>query len=183
MREKRVVHLRVKRLSVSSEEGGSDICAWLEERAAQFGLRWVLAHTFGGVVWGEYRQGRLVLAGNIFPGTAPSLYNHTLQQARLFGPDGELLLWKNGEEWKSRAVIEGVGQPEDVFDEVELLWGGPGGTIKDGFTCLAPNSRGLRQVVPVAVPGRVGVIVRHVVRYREDDGTAYIALSRLVDFH
>jgi CRISPR-associated protein (TIGR03984 family) len=81
----------------------SDLSAveWLQAQATEYGLRWLLAYTHAGIVWGELRNGQLVLAK---PDSSVAWSN--LQQARLFGPTGELLLWPSAALWRWRCYTD-----------------------------------------------------------------------------
>ncbi len=157
--------------------------AWLEERGRAHGLRWLLAHSDDGVTWGELRDGKLCLSSAAFPDVSPPLRPGTLQQARLFGRPGELLLWRQDKGWAYRLVLEGQGEEKVCYDQPYLLWGTTVVQEKDGFTLLTHGAEGLRHAPPLA-PGQIHLplqlIVRHVLGEDGDKQTG-VAWSRLVD--
>ncbi|HRQ68284.1 MAG TPA: CRISPR-associated protein Csx19 [Candidatus Syntrophosphaera sp.] len=152
----------------------------LEELARAYNLRWLLAHADDGVIWGELRADGLHLSGNAFPDVSPSLRAEMLQQARLFGPQGEILLWKENAAWRGRLIQDEASETEDAFDETHLLWGTEVEERRDGFTLLREGREGLRHAPPLPdnaqLPVRLGV--RHYVAY-DANGQAYIPYSRL----
>jgi hypothetical protein len=154
-----------------SDRFGDDPREWLEEQAGEHGLRTLLAHADDGVIWGRVDGGALQTSDSAFPDVSPPLRALTLQQARLFGPDAELLVWRDGEgHWQAR-LLQDDEQAEDRwrFDEAQILWGDhredqeePGideaqilwGDDREdqeepGFTVVADGIQGLRHAVPL----------------------------------
>mgnify|MGYP000051418742 CR=1 FL=1 len=152
----------------------------LAELARQYRLRWLLAHADDGVIWGEVRDGRLHLSCDVFPSISPPLRAITLQQVRLFGPEAELLLWKDENGWRARIIQDRSGNDEG-YDETYLLWGTTIEKWQDGFALLREGREGLRHAPPlpenVHLPVRLRV--RHYLAY-DPDGQACVAYSRLV---
>ncbi|MFN8472211.1 MAG: CRISPR-associated protein Csx19 [Anaerolineae bacterium] len=166
-----------------------DVVAWLRGQGSADGVRWLLVHADDGVIWGEWRADGLHLSSNAYatPGLTAELRAKTLLQARAFGPDAELFLWRTDDGWRGRWVRDGQGQPRDTLDEPQLLWGTTREDYQDGFVLLAEGAEGLRHAPPIAeakLPQdktkrfRLHLHVRH---YLEDDtdGQARIAFSRL----
>jgi CRISPR-associated protein (TIGR03984 family) len=153
----------------------------LAELARAYDLRWLLAHADDGVIWGELRADGLHLSGDAFPQISPPLRTATLQQARLFGPQAELLLWEDGADWCARLMRDGTGEDGEYYDETHLLWGNEAEQQQDGFVLLREGKEGLRHAPPLsqATPLPVRLQVRHYLVY-DSDGQAYIAYSRLV---
>jgi CRISPR-associated protein (TIGR03984 family) len=174
----------------------SDPSEWLQQQAAAGGFCWLLAHADDGVIWGRLDDGRLLTSHDAALGDAeaagvcPPLRASTLQQARVFGSAGELLLWRDGEGgWNARIIRDGgagdLAQWKEAFDEPQLLWGTHGRQLLQGFTFLEHGAEGLRHAVPLALPlGETGattpprLVVRH---YLDDVPFAQIAASRLVE--
>lgn len=189
--------------SITPEEVGPDFAgappAWLSERAGKYGLTLLLAHADDGVIWGEIRDGKLVLSSRFFPLVSPKLSPETLQQARLFGPSAELLLWKNGDgAWLARVLADsGTDRRGWRFDEAQIQWGDRLGDAENseigGFTLVAEGQEGLRHAVPLAAAtiafdppqikhGRhhpLRLTVRHYAERIESDGTLVIVHGRL----
>ena len=171
----------------------ADDCAlhsWLEEQAQPYQLSYLLAHAEDGVIWGRFDNGTLTTAEKIFHKPEfevdfPTLRLLTLQQCRVFGQNGERLLWRTGETWRSRFL----GNPQvDKIPESQILWG-THGKKRDNFTLLWHGSQGLKHAVPftnIALDERnklinpVRLLVHHYITY-DDSGVARIHLSRLVD--
>lgn len=153
----------------------------LLEQAKAYGLRWLLAHADDGVIWGELRTDGLHLSSDAFDEVSPPLRAMTLQQARFFGPNAELLLWKDDTGWRARLIKEGVGKSGEYYEEAHWLWGTPEGQSQDGFVSLHEGKEGLRHAPPLPqgtrFPARLQV--RHYLAY-DSDGQAYIECSRLV---
>jgi CRISPR-associated protein (TIGR03984 family) len=159
----------------------ADPASVLAEQAQAHGLRWLLAHADDGVIWGELRDGGLHLSGDAFPQFSPPLRAVTLQQVRLFGPDAELLLWKDDNGWQVRLIRDSAGEDRKCYDESYLLWGDQQEQRRDGFVLVRQGKEGLRHALPLPqetqLPARLQV--RHYLTY-DPDGQAYIAYSRLV---
>jgi CRISPR-associated protein (TIGR03984 family) len=166
-----------------------DFTGWLQAKAQEFDLRYLLAHADDGVIWGEFRgqNSQLITSGDddVFPQFA-KLRTCTLQQCRIFGENAEVMLWKVGDNFKAR-LIKDDNNPEHLPDENQILWGTQAEAEKNGFTLVSDGSQGLKHAVPLTGitfkdkdyrPLRLKV--RH---YIDDDqsGVARIYLSRLVD--
>jgi len=175
---------------VEEFENNDALHAWLVEQASQYHLNYLLAHAEDGVIWGRFDDGKLTTAEKVFlkpdfKVDFPSLRLLTLQQCRIFGINGEVLLWRSGEKWRSRFV----GNPEvDKIAESQILWG-THGNKQGNFTLLWDGSQGLKHAVPFTdielgdsnlLIKRVRLLVHHYIHY-DDLGLARISLSRLVD--
>ncbi len=167
---------------------------WLAGRSRD-DMPWLLAHADDGVIWGKRdAEGKFKLSSDVFkdaqryPAVAVKLRAQTLQQARVFGPGGELLLWRTEDGFAARMIEDGPELPSDAlyYDEEHLLWGlGSAIETRDGFTYLSEGQQGLRHAPPVSVAavrntGRLALLVRHYVDYDDDEGQAFVKLSRLV---
>lgn len=198
-------NLRYKSASLDLTGLDDDLVTWLESQAAEANLGpqvWLLAHAFDGIIWGYInRMGKLQLSTDTKPSTSPPLASLTLMEARLFGANGEIHLWRNQDAstdslfnacyvWDvaGDAVTEEHG---DAFDEFQLLWGTEAEGAYNGFTLLNDGQEGLRHAVPIEVPAStfdakrpsyrpVSLCVRHYLDYRADTGESYIAMARLV---
>jgi CRISPR-associated protein (TIGR03984 family) len=156
------------------------------------GMPWLLAHADDGVIWGKRQEDEtLLLSSDIFsdpdkyPSIAVLLRAVTLQQVRLFGHSGELLVWRTDDGFAGRLVTDAWIELESLPDETHLLWhqGNPVEVDPQvGFSLLQEGQRGQRHAPPVITQGRrrPRLRVRHYVDY-DEEGQAYIALSRLVD--
>jgi CRISPR-associated protein (TIGR03984 family) len=156
-------------------------------------MPWFLAHADDGVIWGRREEnGTLKLSSDVFrdheryPAVAVPLRAKTLQQARVFGAAGELLVWKEEEGFSARLIQEsGQVREEDIYDEFHLVWGrGKSDVVevRDRFTLLREGSQGICHAPPMPMPskGRLALVVRHYLDF-DEEGQAYVALSRLKD--
>lgn len=166
---------------------------WLQTKAKQYQLQYLLAHAEDGVIWGKFRgeDCKLVTSGDddVFPQCA-KLRLSTLQQCRIFGKNSEVMLWKVGQNWKAR-LIEDRHPSKDDYDyipENQILWGTQAeGQPKQDFTLVSDGSQGLRHAVPltgITFKGKdsrpLRLQVRHYIDY-DESGVARIYLSRLVN--
>lgn len=166
------------------------LISWLEQKAKEFQLKYLLAHAEDGVIWGHFQHDKLTIAHSVFPEIPelPELRLLTLQQCRVFGETGEILLWQTDKGLKAR-LIQDDSNTEKLPDEVQILLGTQG-TEKDGFTLLSDGQQGLKHAVPLTGINfdsddkkqnrPVRLIVRHYITYDEKTGVARISLSRLV---
>jgi CRISPR-associated protein (TIGR03984 family) len=160
---------------------------WLDKQAKEHGLNYLLAHAEDGVIWGHFKDGKLVTSGDVFPQCA-KLRSHTLQQCRVFGEKAEVMLWKVGQNWKARSIEDGYLSKNDYICEKQILWGTqPEEEHKKGFTLVSDGSQGLKHAVPLTGINFNGkdsrplrLKVRHYIDY-DESGVARIYLSRLVN--
>lgn len=185
---------------IKDDKDGS-LIAWIEKQAEEWQLDYLLAHAEDGVIWGRFDNSQLTTADEIFDKDffgvdLPALRSSTLQQCRIFGEKGEILLWQSESGWESRFIQD---NPEvDYIQEMQILWGtqkeigeNGGDGEKDAFTLLSDGSQGLKHAVPISVEEDyfsknkqklyrpVRLLVHHYITY-EDSGIARIFLSRLV---
>jgi CRISPR-associated protein (TIGR03984 family) len=166
----------------------NDLKDWISAQAKEQKLQYLLAHADDGVIWGHFRTGQLSTS-NLVLDQSPPLRVITLQQCRIFGEAGEVLLWKTNNTWNARFLIDPLDQ-ERIIEERQLLWGTHGKKRElEGFTCLKDGSQGLKHAVPFTeieldkdgkLTRPVRLVVHHFIDY-DDDGLARIVLSRLVN--
>ncbi|MGB3240227.1 MAG: CRISPR-associated protein Csx19 [Geitlerinemataceae cyanobacterium] len=163
---------------------------WLREKAASHQLTYLLAHADDGVIWGRFDREKLTTADKIFYPSEfnvylPKLRLRTLQQCRIFGNNGEILLWRiNDRQFKWRFI--GNLQQEKIIEK-QILWG-THGIKRDNFTLLSEGSQGLKHAVPFTdielnnkkLVNPVRLLVHHYISY-DESGVARIDRSRLVD--
>lgn len=166
----------------------ADVRGWLAGRMTE-DMPWLLVHADDGVIWGQrHPDGSLLLSSDVFhlksryPAIAVELRAPTIQQARVFGNEGELLIWREGKRLCGRIIKDGEAVPDSAWQERHLLWGIASGKPVQGFTLLVEGKQGPQQAVPLTASGRqrAALIVRHYVE-ADEDGRAAIVLSRLVD--
>jgi CRISPR-associated protein (TIGR03984 family) len=177
--------------SVDVPEGfRDDPVGWLAAEAGRHGLTTLLAHADDGVIWGKLEGGKLLLSSKAFPDVSPPLRSLTLQQARLFGPQAELMVWKDGDNaWHARLLSDEEGEPKGwCFDEAQLQWGDHLEEERDGFSLVREGQLGMPHAVPIPAeqipfgspsnPNPLRLGVRHYLE-RDDDGELVIIQGRL----
>lgn len=172
-----------------SHEFEADPKTWLTQRAVTHDLQWLLVHADDGVIWGIVDNGTLQLSHDHFPAVSPPLRSETIQQVRLFDSNGELFVWRSEDQFQARLVIEEEsGEPVEIFDERQFLWGTHADQYSGRFTLLRQGAEGVRHAPPLTVDAnekgeileRPYLQTRHVVDYEEETGQAYVVWSRLV---
>ena len=163
---------------------------WIEAKAREHKLQYVLAHAEDGVIWGRFDNNHFITSGDVFTEFKfAELRSQTLQECRIFSKDGgEVHLWRKGKEWRSNFTED--NQYEEKIEERQILWGTHGQKNEQyGFTLLRDGSQGLRHAVPftdIEVDANqklvkpVRLIVHHYITY-DDVGVARISHGRLVD--
>lgn len=162
------------------------LISWLKQKAEKYNLKYLLAHAEDGVIWGCFQNDDLIIAHEVFP-EFPKLRLLTLQQCRLFGEPGEVLLWQTNRGLKARSIQNDDNVEKLPNDEEQILLGTQG-REKNGFTLLSDGQQGLKHAVPLTGINDsddnkqhrpVRLIIRHYIDYNEA-GVARIFLSRLV---
>jgi len=163
--------------------------AWLENQLTRK-RPWLLVHADDGVIWGKLdKNDKLILSSDVFsspvryPAIAVELRATTIQQARVFGPAGELLIWRTDDGFAGRVIADGEKPSADSYEEKQLLWGVVTESQPEaGFTLLVEGEQGQQHApsLTMSKPERACLLVRHYVSY-DDHGQAYVDLSRLVD--
>lgn len=144
---------------VSTETIELSLEDWLKQQAItkDYQLRYVLAHAEDGVIWGhfEVESGILETSKQAFPEyDFPTLRLSTLQQCRIFGEAGEVLLWNSNGKWRSRLILQ--SQVSELLEqekiglipESQILWGTQG-KANGNFTLLSDGSQGLKYAAPI----------------------------------
>jgi len=156
-----------------------DLVSWCQKQMIEQNLPWLLAHADDGVIWGELRDDVLVM-----PSNAAQLRVTTIQQLRLFGETGELLLWRDDSQLHVRLQLDTHGGSQHCLDEDYLLWGDQGRLVDASFTQLSEGGRGIRHTIPLIVQvdatKRARLRVRHYVQEDPQTGMVRIEASRLV---
>lgn len=162
-------------------------------------LPYLLAHAEDGIIWGRFDVENLALETSYraFPECQfCCLRLSTLQQCRIFGEAGEVLLWNDSGVWRSRLILQSkvsdlIAQNHiGLIPESQILWGTQGKT-NGNFNLLSDGSQGLKHAVPIVVQESyfskdknelyrpVRLELHHYFCY-DSDGVAKIFLSRLV---
>ncbi len=159
--------------------------SWLARLAADNGIQAdemvLLLHADDGVIWGRLAGESLALSSDAYEAVNVKLRPQTIQQMRLFGDAGELLVWRRRDGFTGRVITmeadTAVGK-DNTYDEAYLLWGEQTADAVNGFTLLRAGARELLH----APPGNgetAKMKVRHYIQY-DEAGQAYIAVSRVL---
>ncbi len=167
---------------------------------------WLLLHFDYGVEWGKYSGDKMELA------ESAKLEWDFLQELRLFGPPGELYIWRTSpDKWSARLRLDPPGQVKlkntrkenlgyqvdpagplpNVAGEMRFLWGeklAPR-TDKDGDRAdwsAITEDRGAFMRLPFALHSHqtlpLRLLVRHYLAADPDSGLYHFTDLRLVDF-
>lgn len=179
-----------------------DYLSWLisegkaQAPAEAAGLVCTLAHCDDGVTWGRYDEaaGAWRLGSQVAPDVSPPIRPQTLQELRIFGEKGEVLIWRTDAGLRGRLLREAEppanrndeNDPLRPSDESRLLRGDRVlGSLDHGFTHVG-DGKGAEQVLPLAVTsgqlrsGRVHLVVRHYFEADRATGAVRVAAARLV---
>lgn len=165
-----------------------DVRGWLATHMSA-DMPWLLVHADDGVIWGRREpDGSLLLSSDVFaqkkryPAIAVELRALTLQQCRIFGKGGEVLIWRESSQFRGRIVRNDSATEVDLWDEQHLLWGTRVVEEREGFSLLEEGQQGPQHAVPIAIPRdrRAALTVRHYVE-QDENGQAVVVMSRLVD--
>lgn len=167
-----------------------DVQAWLQSLVADHlqenQLEWLLAHTFGGIVWGKFENGRWLLSGDFAP-TLPQLSPDNIMELRLFSRVAELYLWRAENGLTGRLIIDDPNAPLDTEDEQQILWGTDWEVVNNTFSRMTDGEQRLLHMVPIAISREcfadayrpLRLHVRHYVTRHPETGLARITMSRL----
>ncbi|MCA9941325.1 MAG: TIGR03984 family CRISPR-associated protein [Anaerolineales bacterium] len=204
---RRITSCAVLSKPVEAKEIG-DVHTWLAGIADTHKLTYLLAHSDEGVIWGRMSGKTLLTSHEVASGhpvarkVCPPLHTDTLQQARLFSQEAELLLWRSDTGWCARLIRDAKEDETplwtEAFDEPQVLWGTSPEPLKDDFMLWTEGAQGLRHALPLTdiyirkttrdvagqeqerqEPRPPRLRIRH---YLGPEDTARIAASRLVGF-
>lgn len=183
------IQSRVQSLPLPPEPATTTLHNWLTEQARTYTLRWLLAHMHDGVIWGEMRDNTTIhLSCEAFPQGSLALRWSTLQQCRLFGEHGELLVWDDGMHgWHARLRQDNTSDGTTIgyLDEKHLLWGTQADNPINNFRPYREGTRGTMHYPPLqGKPDntrRAALHVRHYLSEETTTGLVRITASRLVD--
>ncbi|MEZ4622950.1 MAG: CRISPR-associated protein Csx19 [Caldilineaceae bacterium] len=164
----------------------SDPAAWFAQQESLGDDTWLLAYAEDGAIWGKLSKGTLALA----PANSPMLSANTLLEARLFGAQGEVHIWRTNEGFNAYRITD-VPEENGAFDETQRLWGTESEGAADGFTHLVDGQEELRHTMPIEIPRNFFtkrhprfhpalIQTRHYFAINQETGVTSIALSRLV---
>ncbi len=184
---------------------GIDLELIIKAQAAQIGQSplWLLIFEDFRVSWGYLDESGLHLKGG------ETLSAGYLQELRLFGPEGEFYLWREGEFFRSRLRLDPAGLPHwkggqsemqgytplgpelpDFSDEWQVLWGSwldSQASEQSGWLEIY-EQRGAHLALPHKVLNKktedelpLRLRVRHYIDYDPATGLAYYCDLRLVE--
>ncbi len=157
---------------------------------------WSLAHLDDGVTWGRYdsEPDRWRLGHDVAPALSPALRRSALQELRVFGAAGEVLIWRAGGELRGRILRDTLSSaaraeltdPLRPADEDRILRGeGVRQSWPDSRFTHVFDGRGAEQVLPVLVTlqdlRHRRLRVRHYYAADPDTGAARVTATRLVE--
>lgn len=189
--------MRIKVADVTYQASGApnlaqfeqDIPAWFASQSAVGPQSWLLAHMENGVIWGKIVDQQLVLSSSLFPDVSPPLDAFTLWEARLFGENAEVRVWRSASGFEACRIEDRTKEEATAFDESHHLWGTAAVKQKGAFILLADGQQGLQHAVPCSIEPRyfrsrelyrpVVLRTRHYLDF-DEDGRATIVASRLV---
>lgn len=164
----------------------TDPAAWLAAQGPQGDQTWLLAYAEDCVIWGKLADGKLQLS------QPDRLSAITLLEARLFGEESEVHIWRTNDGFAGCHVSDkGESETAGAYDEWQRLWGVDAEGRADGFTQLVDGQEGFRHTVPLDVPNTAFhrshprfhptiLKTRHYFTVDDETGVTSIALSRLV---
>jgi CRISPR-associated protein (TIGR03984 family) len=153
----------------------------------EFSPRWALALCHDGVTWGRLDRDNWTMANTCFRGLCPPVTEDNLQELRVFGKEGEVMVWRVGTGFKGRFLKDTTGPAEPYLQpmvEWQILLGIPK-EERNSFTRVASVS-GREQVLPLTVKGTpirppFRLVVKHYLTREDETGIVKVAASRLVD--
>ncbi len=149
---------------------------WLAGHASAHGLRYLLVYDADGVTWGLLAGEKFIFSHEAFSDDLERIPVRiaTLQQARLFGEAGEVLLWRTEGGFAVRQILDGGQQPDNCVEESYWLWGA-GLLATEQFSLLCEGQQDLRHAPPlgnVQTNQRLGLRVRQYIEEGKMGGSA-----------
>ena len=164
----------------------TDLGDWLVKNAPETAVT-LLAFDLDGLTWGKIESGKLFIAHEY----SVPLKADTLQEARLFGENGELHIWRVGDNLQAQTITDDLkGKGNEYIDESQILWGDHTEPIGGSeFSLMSDGVQGLYHAVPLPsekIPAKkdggyrpLRLQVRHYL-VEDDLEQARIGYSRLV---
>ena len=124
----------------------TDLGSWLVENAPETAVT-LLAFALDGLIWGRIESGKLVIAHE----HSVPLNADTLQEAWLFGNNGELHIWRVNGNLQAQTIADDLnGEGNEYIDESQILWGDQAEPIGDTeFSMMSDGVQGLYHAVPL----------------------------------
>ena len=149
----------------------------LIEQAKAHDLHYLLAFALDGLFWGRFDGEKWIKKSD-----SAEWDEQNVQEVRIFGENGEVHLWRSGEGWLGRKIIDGAGDDfKEMIDDQQILWGDTVEKHENGFTLLADGQQGLRHWLPLEISeSQLPHLRLSVHHYLANEDVARIAVSRLV---
>lgn len=178
-------HLQLGKPQAVEAKSAPELRQWLQDKATENGLTWLLAFSDSGVTWGVLDKDSLSLSGDpgAFPEISPTLDPLLLQQAFLFSPQAELRLWRNETGLVFRLLKEETGGEDEYYDTDSLLWGDQADEKRLDFVLLREGEQGFLHTPPLVAQSLKGprrLVVRNYLAVEKETGQVFVSLSRLV---
>lgn len=178
-------------LPLDTIDFNADLRIWFQGQNSVGKSAWFIAHADDGVIWGRIQDGRLVTSDSAFPSVSPPLRAITLQQARIFGQNAEVRIWRDNTGFKACRLVDQPNNDSEAIEEANILWGTQIKGKANGFSLVSDGRQGLNHAVPIDIPEEafkakgkmtrpLRLEIRHYLTY-DEDGQARISLSRLVN--
>jgi len=163
---------------------------WLSWQMQAHELKYLLAHTDDGVIWGRLDGTELITSHDVAPKHSPPLLAETLLTVRIFSRAGELLIWRDESgEWTGRLIVEdrpgATAEWTKAFQEKQVLLGTYAQHLDRDFALMSEGSQGLFHAVPLDLTGPIDeqcrplrLVVRHYLK-EDDNGFVRVNTSRL----
>lgn len=173
-----------------------DALNWLAEQSEPY--KYLLAHTFDGVVWGYRPESTWLLSCDVAETPSPLLITNDLIELRLFGPAAEIFVWRDAVGgFQARTIVDAAERPAKPgryasYDEPQILWGTKARPLGNGFVKMEDGAQGLAHAVPLPEVTEttdfrfvrpVQLCLRHYVQQDEISGMARVTMSRLFDLY
>lgn len=170
----------------------------------QISYSWLLAHCFDGVTWGIWDENAFQwkTANRVFPEISPEIRDDNLIEMRIFGKEGEILIWKADGKLCGRLLKDNadeVNGNKKYLLPLEETWLLLGNRLlegaREGFSRVG-SPTGAEQVVPFCltkddfIDGTrvvkddqwpLYLLVKHYLQQDLETGVVRIAATRLVE--
>lgn len=156
--------------AIALEARLSDEAHWIDDNGC-----WLIAWFDHRVLIDAVAPGRLLAIRELDPAM--------LLDLRLFGLHGEWRAWRNGDAFDTRRRLDGTGDPCDVLDDDQSLWGTAVQSTSSGGSTLS-ETRGISFTLPVLVEESnlpLRLRTRQYLAY-DSDGMVGVADARLMAF-
>lgn len=159
-------------------------CLYSKEAQADTGFTpaWALALCTDGVTWGRLEDTGWVMGDTHYKDLCPRVTLENLLELRIFGKNGELLLWREDSRLSGRILIDQDSSELHYppLKEKHILLGEPTGDYRGSFSRMR-NKAGCEQALPLIIKNgaRCRLIIKHYMTQDAETGAVRITASRL----